>query len=213
MTQNIASSYGVIPGLIALIFTHEEADNESERINSSEFEAKLNNFDTKSHFYSELLKRESDNIIDITYVDDAKIAEKIISAFKDDYNDSGAMRKHIGEEFDNIMVIKLAYGTGAKTGSEQLGFTKSYRPFIRLLSGIKNINSKEVLWQDHVLVFGDKSRRGSDADAENVPRTELLSALKMLTQKSIAMLGDSLNGETLPTMPNMGQENKNDFQF
>ena len=213
MGPQMFAEIGFIVGgvLGALVLTPMEVDQYNKaRLGSSDFEKKLDEFDIQPYFYEQLTQNLY-SPFEITFVSDSETTSQLIASFKQKPSDKEEFP--IFPDYKNVMALKLAYGIGARAGGEQLGFTKSYRPFIRLLARMKDAQTNEILWQEAILVFGEKNYRGSDADPENVPRDELITAFKSLTEQTIAMLSKSLAGQKLDEMPILVYEDAGDFSL
>ena len=188
-----------------------------QRLQSGDFEKLLGEFDVFEYFNEQLKMRASDSsTIKLKFSDSQQqdlalqVLELARCARKDD---CGPAVKSLSEKTPYIAAFKMSYGLGSKQGAEQFGFRKYYRPFIRIIGIVKNIPLVEVIWQSDILVFGDKRYLGGDADADRIPKDELVSSFKMLTTQSIDLLVRNLNGEMLQEMPILVDNSASDLSF
>ncbi len=190
-------------------------DRKSQRLQSNEFEKLLADFDVFEYFNKQLKQRAGDSgIVRLKFSDSATLTPKIIEFAQCDHKDDCMTAvKSLGEATPYIAALKMSYGLGTRQGNDQLGFTKSYRPFIRVIGVVKKVSSAEVMWQSDVLVFGDKPYKGGDAEADRIPRAELVSAFKVLTTQAIDLVVRSLNGEVLQEMPVLSDTTSSDLKF
>ena len=129
--------------------------------------------------------------------------------------DSKDLMDYLTEDgLSHALVIKVSYGLGARAGSEQIGFRKSYRPFVQLIGRLRDIETGEFIWSDDLIVFGPKPYRGSDANAENLSREELVQTYEQLNAELASLLIASLNGEQVPARPPLvGLSSRMDLSF
>jgi hypothetical protein len=187
----------------------------SQRIEDSDFEKLLGDFDVFEYFNKELAKHATDTgTVKMQFTESPEVTSRVVNIAKCDNNDEcmKAVRS-LGATTPNIAAFKMAYGLGSRQGGEQFGFRKYYRPFIRLIGVIKSMPSAEAIWQTDILVFSDNRYLGSEADADQIPRVQLVSSFKSLTTQVIDLLVRSLNGETLQEMPIMVDTAASDLQF
>lgn len=189
-------------------------NNKSERMKSSDYEKLLGDFDVTNHFY----KLFSTNIpkskyIKIDLANNAEITNKIIKAIQSDNRENKATIDHdAGQNYSCLAAFKISYGFGTKLG-EHYGFTKTYRPFIRLIGMVKRADTGEVVWADSIIAFGNKKYVGSNANADRIDKNELISAFKELSKEVLDLSIKSLNGESLPAMPELIHTTSSDLEF
>jgi len=188
---------------------------ESQRLQSSDFEKLLAEFNVFEYFDGQLKKRAGEtSMVILKFSDSPDLTSKVIEVARCDQKDAcTSAAKSLGEATPNIAALKMSYGLGARQGSEQLGFRKYYRPFIRVIGVIKKVPSTETIWQSDILVFAENRYLGGDADADRIPREELISSFKILATQAIDLLVRSLNGEVLPEMHVMADTAASDLNF
>jgi hypothetical protein len=186
-----------------------------QRLQSGDFEKLLDEFDVFEYFNEELKKRAGDcRTVKLKFASSPELASQVVELARCDYKDACmAAVKSLNEPISHIAAFKMSYGLGARQGSEQIGFRKYYRPFIRVLGVVKKVPSGEAIWQSDILVFGDKRYLGDDADADRIPRDELVFFFKVLTAQAIDLLVGSLNGEMLQEMPILADTVASDLKF
>jgi len=204
--------------LIGAVLWHYAGDYENKtaaRLESSQFEKLLGDFDVSDYFFTQLdQKIIPTKYINLTFTQDINTAQQVLQFIKCDSSKMCVIEdKTIKDRFSCVTALKMAYGLGARQGSEQIGFSKSYRPFIRLIGITKDLNTNAILWRDDIIVFGNKRYKGSDANADRIDREELVSTFKNLTSQSIALLQRSLNGEELGEMPILVDTTSADLDF
>jgi len=188
----------------------------SQRLQSGEFEKLLGDFDVFEYFNEHLKQRTAGDsgMIRLKYSDSPALTAQVIAFARCDNKDQcDTAGRSLGEAIPYIAAIKMSYGLGLRQGNEQLGFTKSYRPFIRAIGVVKKVPSAEAVWQSDVLVFGEKRYKGGDANADRIPRDELVAAFKGLTIQAIDLVVRSLNGEVLQEMPVLVDTTASDLMF
>jgi hypothetical protein len=190
-------------------------DKTGLRLESSEFEQLLEEFDVSDHFFRQLdVRINSNNKFAFTFTEDFDRSEKLLKFIRCDYpSECNPADKTMQARFPCGTALKIAYGLGARQGSEQFGFTKTYRPFIRLIGKTKILSLNQVIWEEDILVFGNKGYRGNKATADQIDRDELISTFKYLTSQAIELLLRSLDGSKLGKMPILVDTNKADLAF
>ena len=185
-----------------------------QRLQSSDFEKLLDDFDVFEYFNEQLKKRAGDcSTVKLKFSDSPDLASQVIELARCDQKEECiSAGKSLSQKTSNIAALKMSYGLGARQGSEQIGFRKYYRPFIRVIGVVKKVPSAEAIWQSDILVFGDRYL-GDAADADRIPRDELVSSFKMLTTQAIDLLVRSLNGEMLQEMPILADTAASDLKF
>lgn len=205
--------------LVGAVLWHSIADYEDRtaaRLESSEYEKLLGDFDVSDYFFGQLNQNlTSSRYIEFVFTEDADTSQKVLEFVKcDSPRECAIIDETIKERFSCVTALKMAYGMGARQGNEQYGFAKSYRPFIRLVGITRSLDAtNEVLWREDILVFGDKRYRGSDGRADRIDREELIITFKDLTSEAITLLLQSLNAEQLADMPILVDTTRADLQF
>lgn len=169
-----------------------------QRKNSNEFEMKLGDFDALAYFanYFNYSKNRINNY-NIEFTGDkpehAKVVDLII-ADKDKNIDMTFKNDLVNENTKYVSAFKFQYGIGARAGSEQLGMTKTYRPFVRLVGYIKDVDSNSIAWGNSILIFSNKKFNGKN-EAKNVNEVELAKEFKRLSKRLVNVLIDDINGK------------------
>ncbi len=177
------------------------------RQEANAFEALLGDFDVTGHTNERLRARIAEaQRFDIKFTDDPAVAEALIGV-------ASSGQKIAAAGGDVMAVFKISYGLGARAGREQMGFKKTYRPFVRLLGVVRNNATGEVLWHGAVIAWGAKGYKGAEADAKKIPPDDLVAAFKTVSDDAISLLIRSLNGESLSPMGELVDETKEDARF
>lgn len=197
----------------------------SARHENSEYEKLLGKFDVQADFNMSLNKQIKECVdFDIEVTEDPRINVEVIGALKDPIicdstKDAPVLSGVPLEKLKNsgapyVLGIKFSYGLGARAGNEQLGLTKLYRPFVKMIGIMIDTETGDVVWRNFFLVFGPKGYRGGDADVENLDAEELTSTFQDINVALVKMLVDALNGEPVPQLPFLvGLSPKIDFTF
>ncbi len=195
-------------------FGNYEGRND-RRLESNEYEKLLGAFDVSQHFIKELRQgTKSSTLLSLVFNDNADITVKSVEYVKcSDAGSCTAIAEALPSDSPTIAVMKMAYGIGMRQGKEQFGFVKSYRPFIRVMGIARRADNHQVIWRDTVIVFGEKAYRGSEANADQIPREELIDAFKGISTDAVKLIVRSLNGEKLEKMPVLDDLASSDQEF
>jgi hypothetical protein len=187
----------------------------SSRLQSNDFEKMLGEFDVFEYFNDQLNLRASDSkFVKLKLTGASDLVPKIIELAKCKEKDRCSLAvERVSGLTDHIAVLKVSYGIAIRPGPEQFGFTKYYRPFIRVLGILKNSHSVETLWQQDICVFGDDRYSGDDSEAYALPRERIISSFKKISSTAIEFLTLSLNGQGLPPMPAPAPSGFSDISF
>jgi hypothetical protein len=194
----------------------EIATIDTLRINNSEFEKKLGDFDVMSCFFNafyylmDSLKYFDLNLT-FSETEHSKLVQQL-STYDNKKLDFQFMKTLKDSGYSYISAFKFQYGVGARIGKEQLGFTKTYRPFVRVVGLIRNANTNQVVWGNRIVVFSDKSFKGGD-EAKNATSEELISAFKDISDKIAKILVDDMNGSSNTSKDQLVDANKKDDLF
>lgn len=206
---------GAIGGAIAATAPGAQPPQTNPRLEVNDFEKNLGAFDTTQYF-SQALKNRLGTLpqVGIAFVEDGAAKEEIQAQVRA----TSGWAAHVvdpktGDKHSNVAAFRVKYGMGARVGNEQLGFRKSYRPFVQVVGQVRNLPSGKLAWADMVLVFGPQRFVGSAADADRVNTDELRTTLQALCQEAADLLAKSLNGEQLPEMPEIADANTTDWEF
>lgn len=202
--------FGPLIGAAVWETTGGHEKRKGERLASSEFEKLLDDLDVNVEVNGQF-KRQIPQVggMSITLTEDPAVAQALIEMVRD-----GGAAGAPPEPHGCAAAFKLAYGIGARTGAEQIGFRKWYRPFIRVVGRVQRVRpTRETLWSDWLLVFGRKAYLGGDADADRVPRAELVSAFRELSVEVVDLLIKSLNGQLIPERPALADTTQKDYEF
>jgi hypothetical protein len=181
------------------------------RQEANAFEQLLGDFDVTGHVNQRLRARISEaRHLEIEFTNDAALAEALVSLASSGTK-AGDEVKIAAQGRDVMCVVKVSYGFGARAGREQLGFKKTYRPFIRLLSVVRKNSTGEVIWHGAVIAWAAKGYKGREA--KEISREELLDTFKTVSDDAISLLIRSLNGESLSPMGDLVDETKEDGRF
>lgn len=185
------------------------------RQEANAFEALLGDFDVTGHTNVRLRSKITEaSRFEITFTDDPAVAETIVELASHEVKPTGEeMQKMLAEGRAALCAVKVSYGLGARAGREQIGFKKTYRPFVRLLGLIRSTSNGDALWSGAVIAWGAKGYKGDEADAKKIQREELVEAFKATTESAVALLIRSLNGESLEPMGELVDETKEDGKF
>jgi hypothetical protein len=183
------------------------------RLESSDFEKLLDDFDVSIYFDSQLRKDIGKaKLVKIVFEKDAEKTKQIVQFIAADKKDDKSAGNNLKPNTP-VAAFKISYGLAVRGGTENIGLRKYYRPFIRLIGRIKIAGSDEVIWQDAMIAFGENRYLGNDADASKIKKEELVQSYQQLTTEVIEMLVRSLNGEKLGEMPLLTGHNKADNTF
>lgn len=185
------------------------------RQEANAFEALLGEFDVTGHTNLRLRSKITEaGRFEITFTDDSAVAETIVGLISPEAKPtSEEMQKLLAEGRAALCAVKVSYGLGARSGREQFGFKKTYRPFVRLLCLLRSTSTGDALWSGAVIAWGAKGYKGDEVDAKKIQREELVEAFKATTENAVALLVRSLNGETLGPMGELVDETKEDGKF
>lgn len=183
------------------------------RQEANAFEALLGDFDVTGSVNERLRARMPEaRHFEIEFTNDAALAEALVSLASSEAKTGDETARKIAVEGRDVMcVVKVSYGFGARAGREQLGFKKTYRPFVRLLGVVRKNSTGEVIWHGAVIAWSAKGYKGREA--KEIPRAELVDAFKTVSEDAISLLIRSLNGESLSPMGQLVDETKEDGRF
>lgn len=191
-------------------------EDNNQRKNSNEFEKKLGDFDVLSCFYK-ALKNVQDSIkyfqIESTF--DKNEKSKIVKYIETgDINkiDKSYTETLTKSNYKYISAIRILYGIGARAGGEQFGMTKTYRPYIKLVCLIKDINSNESVWGNRIIVFSESSYKGSDT-AKNADPKILITQFEDICAKLATFFMNDLNGYRYSSKDQLVSESFDDNFF
>jgi hypothetical protein len=165
---------------------------------SSEFEKKLDSFDVLTYFVSSFDKmKDSLKYFNLVFNSDSVKSPKILAHILT--NDRNKLDAYFIKEITNsgnkyISAFKFQYGIGARAGKEQYGLKKSYRPFVRIVGEIKDVNSNTIVWVNKIEVFSDVSYRGRNEAKEEFD-FNLIKEFKVICGKLASYLVEDLNGK------------------
>ncbi|MCB2171051.1 MAG: hypothetical protein KQI78_25625 [Deltaproteobacteria bacterium] len=217
MTKSILLDFVFAPSFSQAVWdaSGNYEDATGLRLESSKFEQLLGDFDVSDHFFQELNSHiHSNNKFVFTFTEDYDTTEKLLKFIRCNYpSNCSPADSTIQAKFPCGTALKLAYGLGARQGSEQFGFIKTYRPFIRLIGVTKLFSHNQVIWEEDILVFGKKGYKGNKASADLIDRDELIVSFKYLTSQAIDLLMESLDGNELREMPILVDTNRADLTF
>jgi hypothetical protein len=187
-----------------------------QRISNNEFEKKLDSFDVLSYFFNSFTNlKDSIKFFDIQLTFNQSEHLKLIKQLSESDNkklDFQYMKILKDSGYSYISAFKFQYGVGARIGKEQLGFTKTYRPFVRIVGLIRNASTNQVIWGNRIVVFSDKSFKGGD-EAKNATPEDLISAFKDISDKIAKILVDDMNGLNNTSKDLLVDANKKDDLF
>ena len=211
--KSIATS--LIGGPALWVATGKYDNKDGARISSNDYEKLLGDFNTAEYFFRQYEQKvNSSPRIKFIFTKDVETANQIKSNIKSDNSAFKNIADGITKEkYSCIAAFKVSYGLGARQGNEQFGFRKYYRPFILIIGSAKNLSNNEVLWQDSIIVFGEKRYLGSDADADKIESGELILGLKGIANEAIDLLIRSLNGEQQKDIPILVDATNADYEF
>jgi len=201
MSKTIAFSF--VPfGELAVQGVNHDTSGPS-RVASSPYEKLLGSFDVLQGVATELKA----SVSDVKYFElksmgggDVGTQQKIVAAMASGTGDADLDRALTTAGCGCFAALKFSYGLGARRGSEQFGFRKTYRPFIRVWGGIRKAGSSQIVWQDDLIVFGGKGYLGSESEPENIDRNELVAQFQQLSKEIVKLLVNVLNGAPKPEM-------------
>jgi hypothetical protein len=165
---------------------------------SSEFEMKLGSFDVLSYF-SRLFEKSKDSVkyYNVIFNSDSLKSQKILDHLLTNNIkrlDSAFTRELITSGTKYVAAFKFQYGIGARAGKEQIGLKKSYRPFIRLVGAVKDVNTNTFVWENRFEVFSDRFYKGRNEALEEFD-FNLIKEFKVICNKLLIFLIDDLNGK------------------
>ncbi len=206
-------AFGPLIGQAIWEETGSHENREKTRLESSEYERLLNDFDVTQFFFQSLDASKSFNApLKFSLAKDEATASQITSIAQSRQDDASGTPLIFGKQ-DCIAMLKISYGLGAKFGGEQFGFRKVYRPFLLLVGKAIAPSDSRVIWQDSILVFGDRAYTGGEADVTNINQGELIHEFQTITTSMIGKLENSLNGLQEEDPPILGDLANSDLQF
>jgi len=164
---------------------------------SNEFEKKLGSFDVLAYFVSSLEKMKDSlkYFVPVFPSDSLQSPEILKHILNKDKNNPDLFSKQVVKYNAKYMsAIKLQYGVGARAGKEQFGMKKTYRPFVRIVGIIKDINTNEVVWGNKITVFSEKAYKGRDEAKEEFD-FNLIKSFRVICDKLSRLLVEDLNGK------------------
>jgi len=181
--------------------TQQSVENiaaETQRKNGNEFEKKLGDFNVLSYFANSFYNsKDSIGKYNIIFTSDKAEHAKIVNRL------CTGNKKKLDQTFTNeltnanmpyVSVFKLQYGIGARAGKEQFGMTKTYRPFVRMVGYIKDVNSNIIVWSNAITIFSNKEFHGRD-EAQYVNEEELKKEFKKICNKLVTIIIMDINGK------------------
>ena len=213
MTRTLGTNFGLIGALISASLVDYDK-MKGERLAANEFEKRLDAFDTSEYFFRSFptqLPKSQLVSYDFTKTPETRVA--VISGIRATAPFANVTDPATGKTYENVGAFRMYYGMGMKVGNEQLGFRKTYRPYIRVIGIVKNLPNNKILWRDSVTAFGETKYVGGAADAVNIEPAALIATFKKLTPEAIALFSKSLNGAVFEEMPVLHALSDDDFDF
>jgi hypothetical protein len=185
------------------------------RQEANAFEALLGDFEVTGYVNERLRARMPEaHHFNMELTDDAALAEAVIRLASSGAKAGDESAQTFAAAGRDVMcAVKVSYGLGARAGREQLGFKKTYRPFVRLLGVVQRKGTGQVIWHGAVIAWGATGYKGGEADAKKIQREELVDAFKTASEDAISLFVRSLNGEALSPMGDLVDETKEDGRF
>lgn len=170
----------------------------TERKNSNELEKTLDDYSLFLFFLKSFDAAKSsikhfDLVVNMDSPEHQKIIERLCT-YKNEKLDSSYTQKLNSEGNRYVSAFQFQYGIGARAGKEQLALTKKYRPFVRIVGLIKDVNTNEFVWGNKIIVFSDTVFLGVK-EAKNASREALIAAFEIITNKLISIVINDINGE------------------
>ena len=165
---------------------------------ASDFEKKMGDFDAFALFADQFDVRRGDiRYFDIETVHNEAEHNKVIKRLIT-YDHTG-LDKTFGEQLHQsgtryVSAFKFQYGIGARAGGEQLDFTKTYRPYVRIVGVEKDVATNRFVWGNKITLFSNTAFHGKDA-ARNVGREQLIEDFKLMAVQLADVTVRDLNGE------------------
>ncbi len=165
---------------------------------SCNFEKRMGDFDVFAVFADRFSARRRDlryfNIEVIhNEVEHNKIINRLIT-YDDTRLDKAYSEQLLHKGTRYVSAFKFQYGIGARAGGEQFGFTKVYRPYVRIVGLVKDIVTNRFVWGNKITLFSNTEFHGKD-EAQNAPREQLIDAFQPIIGQLIDVVVRDLNGE------------------
>jgi len=213
MGKTFGNNFGLIGAAISASLV-DYNKMKGERLAANEFEKRLDDFDTSEYFFRGFPEQlPKSKLVSYDFAKNPETRSAVLSGIRATAPSTNVTDSATGKVYENVGAFRMYYGIGMRVGNEQLGFRKTYRPFIRVIGIVKNLPNNKILWSDWVTAFGENKYVGGNADAVNIDPTELIAAFKKLTPEAIALFSKSLNGEIFEEMPVLHALSSDDFEF
>ncbi|HEY3303032.1 MAG TPA: hypothetical protein VGL70_05795 [Candidatus Binatia bacterium] len=184
---------------VAAMSQSQDVDRSKQRLKTGPFEQLLGDFDVLAYVTQEaktVLSQSRPFAIKLS--EDPTATSRIITEVRSrEAPTTVRTTAPEGASQHCIGAIKVTYGLGARTGFEQIGFRKSYRPFIHVVGAIHRADGERVFWRDAVIAFGPVRYLGSGADADQIQSKELIEGLQTAARDALGLLVKSLNGDPI----------------
>jgi hypothetical protein len=168
------------------------------RQESSEFEKKMGEYDVFSDFVERFGARRGDiKYFNIEVIHNELAHNKIITrliTYDDSRLDKTYSETLLRNGTKHVSAFKFQYGIGARAGGEQFGFTKTYRPYVRIVGLIKDVGSNRFVWGNKITLFSNTAFAGKD-EARNASRDQLIDAYSLLLGQLVDVIVRDLNGD------------------
>lgn len=165
---------------------------------SCDFEKRMGDFDVFAMFADRFSTRRRDlryfniNVIH-NEVEHDKIIHRLIT-YDDTRLDKAYSEQLLHDGTRYVSAFKFQYGIGARAGGEQFGFTKVYRPYVRIVGLVKDIVTNRFVWGNKITLFSNAEFHGKD-EAQNATRERLIDAFQLMIGQLIDVIVRDLNGE------------------
>lgn len=211
--KTFGRNYGLIGGAISASLVDYDKMT-GERLAANEFEKRLGSFDTAEYFFRGFpAQLPGSTLVSFDFAENPDSRIAVLSSVRAATPAANITDAATGKTYENVAAFRLFYGLGMRVGTEQVGFRKTYRPFIRIIGVVRNLPGNKIIWRDSAIAFGETKYVGDNADAVNIDPAELIDAFKKLGPEAIALLAKSLNGAVLEGMPELYELSPEDFNF
>jgi hypothetical protein len=180
-----------------LMELNEAIAESANRKNSSEYEKKMGDFSVLSYFDS-LFYGLNGSIKDFKIEmtgnknDNARILNRLESRSID--KDTQFTAELNSSNYKYISAFNFQYGIGARAGGEQFGFTKKYRPYVRIDGMIKDVKTNKLSWSNNIIVFSNIVYHGKK-EAEEANISNLIEEFKIISERLARLVIDDMNGK------------------
>lgn len=177
---------------------------------------KLGNFEVLSYVDS-TFRKSADQLqyFQFYFADSLSTIEHTAKRFAGRYRkfDTLISGEHQKAGSEYLAAFKVVYGIGMRANNENLGFSKTYRPFIMVKGAIRNSKTDQLMWENHLIEFSPSVIYNGQEAVFAADGPQLINEYKLLGQRVVAKLVNSLNGVPVENVDVFPKKYRPDFWF